>query len=381
MIKTEQTSVHDFREKGMVRIMKIQIGENIKRLRRDRNITQEALAEILGVSCAAVSKWERGDTYPDITLIFPLADFFGVSVDDLLGYNRARAEAEIGEIFRKHHALFRANKTEEMICLMRKAKKDYPNNYHIMVQYMWDIGGGFADNDPEVLLAHKEELSAICERVLDGCTDFRLRLGVLNMKAKLLHAEGKTEEALAVYRDNFSDWYNTEEQKIEQLFAKDTPEFRDQLVCNIIELSSFAANKKLKELWYCKGLSIDEKAEAGIKLGGALSEIRKKYGYTELCFAESNVFGDHVWKMTIFGAKFSDIAVGLDALFAASARCDTFVASDKAVKRRYTASDGITREFLKDRVKFYTETNFPGHAALRDNPECAAVLTRWRGKL
>ena len=59
------------------RIMKIQIGENIKRFRPENNITQEALAEILGVSCAAVSKWEVGDTYPDITLIFPLADFFG----------------------------------------------------------------------------------------------------------------------------------------------------------------------------------------------------------------------------------------------------------------------------------------------------------------
>lgn len=44
------------------RIMKIQIGENIKRFRPENNITQEALAEILGVSCAAVSKWEVGDS-------------------------------------------------------------------------------------------------------------------------------------------------------------------------------------------------------------------------------------------------------------------------------------------------------------------------------
>ena len=86
--------------------MKIQIGENIKRFRPENNITQEALAEILGVSCAAVSKWEVGDTYPDITLIFPLADFFGASVDELLGYNSARTEAEIEEIFRQHNVLF-----------------------------------------------------------------------------------------------------------------------------------------------------------------------------------------------------------------------------------------------------------------------------------
>lgn len=41
--------------------MKITIGENIKRMRRERNITQEELAELFGVSCTAVSKWERGD--------------------------------------------------------------------------------------------------------------------------------------------------------------------------------------------------------------------------------------------------------------------------------------------------------------------------------
>lgn len=323
-----------------------------------------------------------GDTYPDITLIFPLADFFGVSVDELLGYNSARAEAEIEEIFRQHNVLFRADKTEEMTDLMRKAKKDYPGNYRILMQYVWDVGGGFADNDPAVLLAHKDELSALCDRILDGCPDFHLRLEALNMKAKLLHADGKTEDALAIYRDNFSDWYNTAAQKSEQLFAKDTPAFREQLICNMIHLADFAANKKLKEIWYCKGFSINEKAQAGLRLGEALSEIREKYGYTELCFAERGVLSDHVWKMTIFGAKASDIAAGLDRLFAAAACCDALAASDKAVRRRLcTDSDGHIREFLKERVKFYTETDYPKHAALRDDPECAAVLERWRAKL
>lgn len=50
--------------------MKILIGDNIRRLRRQGSITQEQLAEMLGVTCAAVSKWERGETYPDITLLF-----------------------------------------------------------------------------------------------------------------------------------------------------------------------------------------------------------------------------------------------------------------------------------------------------------------------
>ena len=49
--------------------MEIRIGDNIKRLRNEKGITQEALSEILNVSSVAVSKWERGETMPDITLL------------------------------------------------------------------------------------------------------------------------------------------------------------------------------------------------------------------------------------------------------------------------------------------------------------------------
>ena len=66
--------------------MEITIGENIRRLRLERRMTQEQLAEILNVTNAAVSKWERGDSFPDITMLFPIADYFGVSVDALMGH-------------------------------------------------------------------------------------------------------------------------------------------------------------------------------------------------------------------------------------------------------------------------------------------------------
>ena len=64
--------------------MDILIGKNIKQLRTDKGITQEQLSEAMGVSCAAVSKWERGETYPDITLLQPLAYYFGVTLDTLM---------------------------------------------------------------------------------------------------------------------------------------------------------------------------------------------------------------------------------------------------------------------------------------------------------
>ena len=63
--------------------MKMTIGSNIRRLRTEKGVTQEQLAEAMNVTCAAVSKWERSETYPDITLLQPLAFYFGVSTDEL----------------------------------------------------------------------------------------------------------------------------------------------------------------------------------------------------------------------------------------------------------------------------------------------------------
>ena len=65
--------------------MDIYFSENIKRLRKKRDLTQEGLADFLGVSFQAVSKWERGDSYPDIKMLPQIAAFFNVTIDELLG--------------------------------------------------------------------------------------------------------------------------------------------------------------------------------------------------------------------------------------------------------------------------------------------------------
>ena len=75
--------------------MTIYLSENIKRLRREKDLTQETLAEFLGVTFQSVSNWERGESYPDITMLPEIAGFFKVSVDELLGVNRVEDEAEI----------------------------------------------------------------------------------------------------------------------------------------------------------------------------------------------------------------------------------------------------------------------------------------------
>ena len=68
--------------------MKLHIGFNIKRLRVLCGMTQEQLAKCLCISSQAVSKWERGLTYPDVMLLWPIADLFGVTLDELFGRDK-----------------------------------------------------------------------------------------------------------------------------------------------------------------------------------------------------------------------------------------------------------------------------------------------------
>ena len=128
--------------------MKITIGANIKSLRQKKGITQDELSAAMNVSSAAVSKWERDETYPDITLLQPLAYYFGVSLDELMGYNKEKIQADIDntvELYLKSYLKIGAEKTREFIT---KAYSDYPNDYRIMNYYMWNIAGDAADNDP-----------------------------------------------------------------------------------------------------------------------------------------------------------------------------------------------------------------------------------------
>ena len=136
--------------------MNITIGENIKRLRKNKNITQEELANLFNITPAAVCKWETNDSYPDITLLMPLANYFGVSIDELIGYDETQLQEEINNIIKKYWELYFLNPIEATK-LISKAYIKYSNNCDIMHLYMWDKAGGNADNDHKVLLEHKDD--------------------------------------------------------------------------------------------------------------------------------------------------------------------------------------------------------------------------------
>ena len=86
--------------------MSLQIGTTIAQARRAKNLTQEALADMLGVSAAAVSKWETSASYPDITLLSPLARALGLTIDTLLDFRAAPTDEELTKITAQLRKIF-----------------------------------------------------------------------------------------------------------------------------------------------------------------------------------------------------------------------------------------------------------------------------------
>ena len=117
--------------------MQLNLGTKIRELRRRDGRTQDNLAEALGVTAQAVSRWESGGSYPDMEMIPSIANYFGVSIDELFGYNNERSK-KIDELATKIDQMnFQNNgvdiNIDECISLAREALIEFPGNEKLML--------------------------------------------------------------------------------------------------------------------------------------------------------------------------------------------------------------------------------------------------------
>lgn len=153
------------------------IGEKIKQLRLQNDITQEKLADYLNISYQAISKWENNNALPDISLVVPLANFFGISTDELFDRTSEEQAADIAAYDEKEMELSNKGYIAERISLWREAAQKYPRNFHCLYNLadaLWNttcLTNTFKDTYKQ----NAEEAVSICERILKDCTDNRIR--------------------------------------------------------------------------------------------------------------------------------------------------------------------------------------------------------------
>lgn len=355
--------------------MNLNIGANIKMLRSRKNITQEQLSEAMNVTCAAVSKWERGETFPDITLLQPLAYYFDVSLDELMGYNKEKIEREIDEFIGEYKKIIRTSKAEEEI---RKAYRKYPNDYRIMNYYVYNIVGD-ADCDNDKILAHKDEILSICEKIINGCTDLTINLLAWNAKAKVLYAEGKTDEALEIYNDKFSNWFLTSGQKIEQLFAKDTDEYYVQMQKNMYELVDFAADKLGRKVFFDKSLSSAKKAEIAISYGNILIDAFKKTNEPFFLVIAYSFLGRVQNDLHYRGGSDDEVIAVRDEYFYATKLLSNIIAKDDILNRVFLLDrERGESDLLKWTVNLYSASKNKRNQDFLKNPKYIEMIKKFK---
>ena len=108
-----------------MKMNEINIGKNITKFRRNKGITQDELANYIGVSKSSVSKWENNITYPDILLLPQLATLFNVSLDELMGYEPQLTKDDIKKIYYSLADEFTEKKPDEVLEKCEKYIKKY----------------------------------------------------------------------------------------------------------------------------------------------------------------------------------------------------------------------------------------------------------------
>ena len=176
--------------------MEITLAENVRRLRKEKHLTQEQLAEVLGVTTGAVYKWESGMSVPDISLIVEMADFFDTSVDVMLGYKRKDNRREAAS--RRIEELLRTQ-DPEALTEAEKLLKKYPNDFDVvrgcaMVYSFFGIGEGNEANSRRAL-----ELLEQSRMLINQNTDPRTSEDTIVADIAMLHeAMHESDKALDI---------------------------------------------------------------------------------------------------------------------------------------------------------------------------------------
>ena len=231
--------------------MNIIISETLKELRKNRGNTQEELAIHVGVSDQAVSKWERGESFPDITLLPAIAFYYNVSVDDLLGVGKMQMEKKVAEYLEKSDAYERKGDNDGLNSVWAEAIKEFPNNYTVLNRYR----GTLSDD-------RMDEILEISERLLKESNILSHRYDVICHLCNLYIRLGDEEKAIE-YAEKLPMMERTEDNMLVQIYTgeKLVETVQDNLMTGFVIITD---NQIYRMIWH-GGLSNDEKRQARLR--------------------------------------------------------------------------------------------------------------------
>ncbi|MBQ4354182.1 MAG: helix-turn-helix transcriptional regulator [Clostridia bacterium] len=175
--------------------MGLLFAERLKKCRRERDLTQEQLAEKIGISPQSVSKWERGDGYPDITHLPVIANFFGITIDTLLGNDEAAKEEDIEQFYDKLNEM---DTSEEKVAYNLEYARKYPDKDHITLNLCWSI----------MLLPEKKRekylplLKESCEKIIRESTNQGFRENAVEFMCRVCD-DAEFEKWYALCEDSY----------------------------------------------------------------------------------------------------------------------------------------------------------------------------------
>ncbi len=182
--------------------MNIIISKRLRELRAKKGNTQEALADFLSISIPAVSKWERGEGLPDVTLLPKIAAYYNVTLDELFGMDEARRRDRIAEYEAESEKYDRTGEAEKRVEVWRRAVEEFPNDLECLTRLMQTLHGSPNGTTDEVI--------ELAERILRESTDNHQRNSATQVLALNLMCEERYDEAEKLIETLPSIWITTD---------------------------------------------------------------------------------------------------------------------------------------------------------------------------
>ena len=160
----------------------IKLGEKIKSLRKQKNISQEVFANYLGVSFQAVSKWENGNTMPDVTMIPAIASFFGVSTDELFDFNLFEMEKQVEAICDESRK-YRNEDPTKSERILRDGLQRFPGNDTILNYLLYTLDSQ----------TRSDEIITLCKTLIESTKYSSIKYDACRILASCYKEKGQND--------------------------------------------------------------------------------------------------------------------------------------------------------------------------------------------